>query len=75
MVWVPTPRRCSSAVILWAVVVFPDPEGPERSTTGLSFIFLQIRSAACSTFFWYWWSHSSINPNLSARTAWLIFSS
>ena len=42
-VWALTPRRSSSRSTFMAVVVLPEPEGPDRSTMGLSF----IRAGSC----------------------------
>ncbi len=72
MVWVWTPRRSSSASILRAVVVLPDPEGPESSTTGLRTIFSIIRPAAASTLSWKRASPSSMKAAGSRRTASLM---
>jgi hypothetical protein len=47
--WVRTPRRPSSWLSFSAVVVLPDPDGPDSSTTGLFFMFSQIFSAAFAT--------------------------
>lgn len=41
-VWALTPRRSSSRSTFMAVVVLPEPEGPDRSTMGLSFIRARI---------------------------------
>ena len=51
-VWLFTPRRSSSCSSFMAVVVLPEPEGPERSTMGLTFIRSSTVSAAASTRFW-----------------------
>ena len=48
MVWLFTPRRSSSCSSFMAVVVLPEPEGPDSSTMGLSF----IRSRMVSTAVW-----------------------
>ena len=62
MVWDRTPRRSSSSSIFKAVVVFPDPEGPESRTMGLRGRLARMASAAWLTFSAYWASHSSRNP-------------
>ena len=45
-VWALAPRRTSSRSTFMAVVVLPEPEGPDRSTMGLSFIRARILSTA-----------------------------
>ena len=75
MVWVCTPRRSSSCSSFRAVVVLPEPEGPERRTMGLSFIRSRMRSAAVSSRFWYTPSHSATNPAGSSFRRRLISSS
>ena len=48
-VWLRTPRRSSSCWIFMALVVLPEPDGPDSSTMGLSFRLERILSAARST--------------------------
>ena len=44
-----TPRRSSSSAIFMAVVVLPEPEGPDSSTMGLCSRLDRILSAASDT--------------------------
>ena len=46
MVWESTPRFSSSSSIFRAVVVLPDPEGPESRTMGLWGRLVKMASAA-----------------------------
>jgi len=72
MVWESTPRFSSSSSIFRAVVVLPEPEGPESSTTGLLSRLLRMRSAARDTRWAYAWSHSSRNSVTSVLILRLI---
>ena len=72
MVWVFTPRLFSSSSIFMAVVVLPEPEGPESSTMGLRARLSWIMSAALRTFSSYSASQASKKPLTSWSIWWLI---
>jgi hypothetical protein len=56
------PRFRSASSIFFAVVVFPEPEGPESRTIGLLLLFSAIRHAAPSICSAYRASHSIRKP-------------
>ena len=66
-VWELIPRRSRACSSFMAVVVLPDPEGPESSTTGLASNRLAMASAAVSSRCWYAASHSARNSAGSCR--------
>jgi len=53
MVWDSTPRFSSSSSILRAVVVLPEPDGPDSRTMGLVERFARMVSAAWLTLLAY----------------------
>ena len=72
MVWVWMPIFSSCSSIFNAVVVLPEPEGPDSRMMWDSFRWSAIFRAAVSTFLAKAASHSSAKPLGSRRTASLI---
>ena len=72
MVWVWMPIRSSSSSIFNAVVVLPEPEGPESRMMWDSLRWSAIFRAADRTFSAKAASHASAKPLGSERTASLI---